>query len=246
MNDAKILYHDIETAPALVYTFSLFKPVIGVDQIVQDPRIICWSAKWHGRSKVLFDSEFHSDQETMLRGIRDLLDEADIVVGYNSKAFDIPWLKGEFKKAGIEQPSPFQQVDLYRVNKQNFRLISGKLDYMSLQLLGERKVQHRGFSLWADCMKGDEKAWREMKKYAVKDTALLEPLFERVRDIVPGINLALHDGEDNACPRCGSANLHARGFSFTTTGKYQRYYCQDCGGWSRSSRRTATTEQRPI
>ena len=250
MSEPKILYLDVETAPAKVYTFSLFKPVIGVDQILEGPRIICWSAKWHGKGRVLFDSEYHSGYETMLRGIRDLMDEADIVVGYNSRAFDIPWLTGEFLTAGIEQPSPFQQVDLYRLNKKHLRLVSGKLDYMALELLGERKVAHAGFRLWKDCIgpDGPEKdaAWRMMKKYSLKDTALLEPLFEAVRPFVSGVNMALHSEESFACTRCGSPNVVARGFAFTTTGKFQRYRCNDCGGWSKDPRRVSTTSLRPM
>lgn len=242
----KILLFDIETAPALVYTFSLFKPVIGLDQIVEHPRILCWSAKWLGAKSVQFQSEWDDTRLGMLQGMRDLLDEADIVVGYNSKGFDVPWLTGEFKKEGIELPSPYQELDLWQMNKQNMRLLSGKLDYLSWHLLEERKVTHGGFRLWVDCLNGDEKARRLMKKYAKQDTALLEPLFEQMRPFIKGVNLALWSDSEFACPSCGGSNLQRRGESRTVAGVFQRYQCQDCGSWSRDSKRVDTTRLRPV
>lgn len=247
MSEPKILLLDIETAPALVYTFSLFKPMIGLDQIVEHPRIICWSAKWYGKGRVLFESEHATDRVDMLTKMRNLMDEADVVVGYNSMGFDVPWLRGEFVKEGIELPSPFQQVDLWKLNKQNMRLLSGKLDYLAWHMLEERKVSHPGFRLWAECLKGDERAWRLMKKYAIQDTALLEPLFEQMRPFIRGVNFALwNDGASFACTKCASTNVQRRGFHRTGASKFQRYHCQDCGGWSYDSKRVGTTGLRSL
>lgn len=246
----RVLYFDIETSPILAYTFSLWKPVIGLEQIVEEPRVLCWSAKWHHDRRIMFDSEYHSDRDTMLKGMRDLLDQADVVVGYNSKSFDVPWMTTEFLTAGIEPPSPFQQIDLYRTNKRFLRMASGKLDYLAWRVLEERKVTHSGFRLWKDCIGPDgpakDKAWKEMKRYALKDTALLQPLYEALRPYTEGYNMALLQGKNFGCTRCGSTNLQSRGTYKTTTSSFQRYYCSDCGGWSRAAKRIDTTELRPI
>ena len=248
MSQPKILFLDIETAPALVYTFSLFKPLIGIDQIVEPSRIICWSAKWYGSRRTMFDSEFHSDRETMLKGIFDLMDEADVIVGYNSNSFDIPWLEGEFVLAGLGRPSPVTFVDLYRVSKKHMKLVSGKLDFLSLSLLGERKVKHEGFTLWAKCIGPDgpakDKAWRDMRKYALRDTVLLEPIYDVLRPYIPNLNVALYTGEDFACPTCGGKDLEKRGYKATTAGVFQQYKCNTCGSWPRGSKRLSTTQLR--
>lgn len=251
MNNAKVLYLDIETSPLLVYTFSLFKPMIGLDQIVEQPRVIAWSARWHGKKKaVTFMSEYHDGRLAMLQGLRDLMDEADVVIGYNSESFDVPWLQGEFLKEGLERPSPFQQIDLYRVNKKNLRLASGKLDYLAWTLLEQRKVKHQGFSLWAACIGPDgpekDKAWRTMKKYAIQDTALLQPLYEALRPYVNSVNFALYADGGFACTGCGGYNLERRGYKRTTAGRFQRYACKDCGSWSSDSKRDMTTALRPL
>jgi hypothetical protein len=42
------------------------------------------------------------------------------------------------------------------------------------------------------------------------------------------------DNEERVCPKCGSHKVQQRGFSVTQAGKYARYQCTSCGGWSRS------------
>jgi len=251
VTEPKVLYFDLETSPLTVVTFSLFKPIISIQQIREHARILCWSAKWKGaKQRVKFDSEYHSDYLTMLTGIRDLLDEADIVVGYNSDSFDVRWVNAQFLKAGLELPSPYEKVDLYKVNKRALYLASGKLDYLAQTLLGESKVTHSGITMWMDAMWGDEKAkasaWRTFKKYAMKDTALLEPLHEKLLPFIRNVNVALYSDSEIACTHCGSDNIQRRGYRRTTAGTFQKYVCLDCKSWSYDPKRLDTTALRPM
>lgn len=254
MSEPKILFFDLETAPILAYTFSLFKPIIGMDQIVTAPKIICWSARWYGakggKSSVKFNSEYKTNPYEMLLELRDLLDEADVVVGYNSDNFDIPWVNEQLLTAGIELPSPYIAVDLYKLNRKHLRMPSGKLDYMAQDLLGQRKVAHSGIRLWLDWMDktspGHKKAVKDMETYAKQDTYLLEPLFEFMRPYIKSVNFGLFRADGFSCSHCGSTSLQARGFAYTTAGKFQRYQCTDCSGWSKDPKRIETTSLRPM
>lgn len=253
MTEPKILLFDLETALMKVYTFSLWKPVIGIDQIIEKPRVICWSARWLGTKgkAVMFNSEHKSSTYDMLLELRNLLDEADVVVGYNSDNFDVPWVNEQFLTNGIELPSPFKPVDLYKLNKKHLRMPSGKLDYMSLDLLGERKVANGGVNLWIACQEKDhpehERAWKMMEKYAKQDTLLLEPLFNFMRPFIRSLNFGLYgEGGGFCCTHCGSSNLQRRGFDYTGAGKFQRYQCLDCTGWSKDPKRIETTGLRPM
>lgn len=237
----KLLALDIETAPALVYTFSLFKPVIGINQIVEPGRILCFSAQWRGEKKVMFYSEHKHGQEDMLAKLHELLDEADVILHQNGERFDIPWIKGELMLAGFQPPSPFQQIDLLRFMRSNTRLLSKKLDYLAQRFLNESKVTHTGFQLWIDCLNGDEKAWKLMEKYAVKDTKLLLPLYEKIKGWIPNHpNVALIEGEQLSCTRCNSKNYQRRGYRHTNASTYRQFQCKDCGGWFRAAHRVAT------
>ena len=246
----RVVALDIETAPALVYTFTGFKANIGIDQIVEHPRIIGFSYQWEGSKTVGWYSEYHHSRREMLEALHSILNEADVMLGYNTKAFDAPWIIGELLvEEGFTPVSPFQHIDLYQILKGKTRFFSRKLDYASLLLLDERKVTHTGFRMWRECLIGDEdekrKAWTLMRRYGKRDTALLFPLYEDIKGwITTGHpNRALYDGVAEGCPVCASTNIQKRGFHYSGAMKYQRYQCQEvgCGKWFHSSHRLETT-----
>jgi DNA polymerase III epsilon subunit-like protein len=58
----------------------------------------------------------------MVRQAWEMLDEADAVVGYNSKSFDMKHLNREFVLAGYPPPPPYTDIDLMNVVKQTLPL----------------------------------------------------------------------------------------------------------------------------
>lgn len=230
----KILFLDIETTPNLAYVWGLFKQNIAINQIEESTEMLCFGARWYGEKKVIFKSVHHDGKEAMLQEVHRLLDEADVLVGWNSKAFDSKHLKRELLQAGMLPPSPYKEMDLMLAVKSQFKFPSNKLDYVAQTLGVGAKVQHSGFDLWKKCMAGDNKAWAEMKKYQIQDVNLLIDLYEILKPWIPGHpNRALHDGLDEACLVCGSKHLQRRGVARSVSGTYQRFQCQDCGKWQR-------------
>lgn len=93
-----------------------------------------------------------------------------------------------------------------------------------------------GFELWLECLRQNEEAWAEMRKYNIQDVLTLEEVYTKMRPWIrnhPNVGV-LKEEHDTVCPKCGSARLVHRGYATTSVGKYQRYRCSDCGGWSRS------------
>lgn len=242
----KILAIDIETAPALVYTFSLFKPFIGHNQVVESSRVICFSAQWTDDKTTQFYSEYHDGRPTMLRELHNLLDEADVLLTYNGKKFDEPWIRGELLVEGFDPPSPSLHIDLYQVIRSNARFLSNKLDYVVRRLLDDAKTTHTGFQLWVDCLAGDPEAWKLMRKYAKKDTALLIPLYEKLRPWIKQHPNASVGTENPGCPKCGSSHFQRRGQQRTGISTFQRYQCQSCRGWFRDGTRIGATPYRGL
>lgn len=243
----KVLYTDIETRAAVVSTWGLFQQNIGINQVQIPTSMICFAAKWKGSRKVEFYSDFHHGHDNMVKEAHRLVDEADVVVTWNGRSFDEKHFNREFAMAGLNPPSPYQSLDLLLATRKKFKFLSNKLDWVSQQLLGDRKVSHEGFSLWEKCLAGDEKAWNRMRTYNKKDVTLLEDLHERLLPWIDGHpNVALANGEEReACTRCGSTNIQWRGWGRSKVSEYARFQCGDCGGWGRSTRRTrgsGTTE----
>lgn len=238
----RILALDIETRPALVYTWSLYQPIIGVDQIIDPGGMFCYASKWLGERKTSFYSDHHDGHEAMLTSLHAELDEADAVLHFNGASFDVPHIQREFMEHGMNPPAPYKQIDLYRVVKKQGRFLSNKLAHVAPQLGLDTKVSHSGFKLWKDCLAGDEAAWRKMRRYNVRDVTLLEDAYNILLPWIPRTmlpNYALETGKE-CCHRCGSENYQSRGTQPTLTGKYPRFQCKDCGGWWQSSKRVAS------
>lgn len=187
----------------------------------------------------MFSSVQRSKPKTMVKTLHKLLDEADVVVHYNGTKFDIPILNQEFLLHDLPPASPVKQVDLLKTVRSKFRFPSNKLSYVSQKLgLGD-KLEHKGFALWEGCMANDPASWETMEAYNKQDVKLLEDLYDVLRPWIkshPNHNLHLDSDSDHLCPNCGSENLKKRGYAYTSSRKYQRYVCGDCGTWSRDTK----------
>jgi DNA polymerase elongation subunit (family B) len=181
----KILVIDIETMANLAWVWGTWQQNIQPKAIVKHKRAISFAAKWVGRPKVFFYSEFHQGREAMVRAAWELLDQADAIVGYNSKRFDVKHLNTEFKLEGYHPPAHFQHIDLYQVTKREFAFGSNKLESVAERMGLGKKREHEGFALWLKCEAGDAKAWKAMRQYNIQDVRLTEKLFEEYRPWLP-------------------------------------------------------------
>lgn len=252
---AKILLLDIETAPIDASVWSLWNNFLSIDHITADWYVLTYAAKWLGEDDVLYDAlprykkEFAEDKENdynVLLTVRDLLDEADIVVAHNGKKFDIPKLNARFFIQGIPLPSPFRTVDTLKAAKRTMALTSNKLDYLARVLGIGSKIKTDGIELWHGCKKGDKKSWDNMIEYNIHDVELLEKVYLKMLPWIedhPNVNLYTKDIE-LACPKCGGTHLQSRGYYVTNVGKYRRFVCNDCGGWTKERYSELTTDQR--
>lgn len=253
----KILAIDIETSPHLVYRWgALARPdSTSLEQVVRTTEVMCFAAKWVGEDKgtypggrrpakdgTVFYGGLKDDREDMVHAAHDLLGQADVVLHYNGKRFDIPHLNREFLEHGLTPPPPYHQIDLFLTARSKFEFASNRLQHVTQQLGLEGKVEHEGFRLWERCMAGDETAWRKMERYNRRDVTLLEDLYYILRPwISPHPNRALIDGiQGLVCPRCGSGEHHRRGYRHTGTARYAQFQCNSCGGYFRQRLASAT------
>lgn len=235
----RILAWDLECSPHLVYTFGLWNQNIGINQIKEPSRVMCFAARWADKPKnsIEFFSDFHHGHEQMVHEAWTRLDDADALLSWNGPGFDTKQMNREFELLGLGPPSPVREIDLMKAAKKRFYFPSNKLDWVSQELGVGEKVKHEGMDLWLKCMAGDPAAWARFKRYNEQDVHLLVELHERLLPWLDGYpNTNLYDGTTDHCPRCGHPDLVKRGFRTTATGSYQRYMCQSCGSWSTSGK----------
>lgn len=240
---ARVLLIDIETAPILAYVWSLWKQNVGLNQIKEEWYILSFCAKWLGEPEIIYQDIRHEpfSDASLMQPLWDLLNEADIIIGQNGKAFDMPKIQARLVMAGFPPPRPYKVIDTLLMAKQQFRFTSNKLEWMtgdSSNLTAIQKSRHAkfpGFALWAECLKGNPEAWDEMKEYNIPDVTSMEELYLKLRPWYVGHpNMAVYvDSDKIACPKCASHDVVQDGFTYTQVGKYELYHCKSCGGYSR-------------
>lgn len=251
-DELKILLFDIEASMAKVYTYDLFKPLISYKDIIEPSRMIAFSAKWKGKKGTKFYSEYHHSRQEMLEALHALFDEADVVVGYNILRYDLPWISGEMIVDGFKPPSPFKTIDLYQVVKSKTRFLSKKLDYVARRLLDDQKRDYSMAEMWrivndpATDEPTRKREWDRMKRYAIKDTNLLDPLMDELRPYLKMPHPLRTDENGVTCHACGSVEIQRRGYALTQVGRYQRFQCSSCGSWFRGTKRENVSEIRAL
>lgn len=236
MPKPKILLLDIETFPDVVWAWS---PLWKTSAIaVKEPwYILSFAYKWFGKGKVKCKGLCDYDDHRALREIRllddiwHLLDEADIVVAHNGRAFDTSSIVARFIAHGFQPPSPYKVVDTKNDLTKVARFSSNKLEWLCEQLLDEKKLAHEGFDMWRGCADGMAKAWKKMKAYNTHDVEILDGLYALISPWIRQPNLTNKPVCVN--PACGSTKIQWRGLYRAETRTYRKFQCQECGKWGR-------------
>ncbi len=245
---AKILVWDIENSPA-VGKFWGSPYNTNIVKVVKPSSMISFAARWLGDEETVFYSDFHTGHAEMIQAAWDLLNEADGVISYNGRRHDSGHANTEFKLAGYVPPSPYIEIDLYRVIKHNFKFQKNGLAFVAEQLEIGAKVAHSGQELWDLCDEGDPEAWALMKEYNIGDIDLTEDLYWDVLPWIPQSmhpHMALYGSESNVCGRCGSDALVPQGLHRTTLSVYEKLQCSACGGWNRAKKNLYSVDARGI
>ena len=236
---ARILILDIENAPNLAYVWRLYDENVSLDLLVKEHYILSWAAKWYGDDEIMFDSLYESSAKHMLTGMHRLLNEADLVVHFNGKKHDIPFLNREFIKLGLAPPAPYKQIDLLTTVRTQFKFPSNRLVYVSEALGLGKKTEHEGYPLWVKCMAGNAKAWATMRQYNMQDVALTEKLYTKIRPWIRNHpNLGVYQANALVCPVCAGTHYTKRKTTVTKDRVYTQYQCKTgtCRAWFRDTK----------
>jgi len=249
---ARILTFDVETSPNIGAFWSPWKTNINSSQIIRPWHLLTWSAKWLGEKDILHDrltstEATTSDDHRIAMSLRNLIDEADIVIAHNGKKFDIKRLNTRLIVNDILQPSPYRVIDTLQAVKNKFAFVYNNLDYLVKELeVSDGKIE-TNMKLWLDAINGSDDALEEMDTYCQNDVLILEELYLRIRGWIPGHpNINVYTDEDEpVCHVCGSKHLtKSGGYYVTQVGKYETYLCKDCGAYSKVRHTELSKEKR--
>ena len=244
----KILFFDIETAPLKAHLWSMWQQGVGLNQIEADWFMLSFCCKWAHSDEVFYydqrNAENIEDDYELVLKLWHFLNEADVVVGQNSKRFDVKKANSRFILNGLPKPSTYRQVDTMEIAKRNFGFTSNRLEYMTDKLCTEyKKSKHKkfhGHELWSECLKGNLEAWLEMEDYNRLDVLSLEELYNVLSswdNNLPNFDVYVDEILD-------MSEWEKDGFHYTNLGKYQKYRNKITGVQRRSRVNLLTKEKR--
>lgn len=240
----KIILWDIETTHNLAAVFKLTQnDYINSENITQERYIVCAAWKELGKTKVSavstlddpkrFQTDPHDDYH-VVKTLHKVLSEADVIIAHNGDSYDIKFTEARMLIQGLPPLPPITKIDTLSAARGRFLFNANNLNYLgNILKVGAKKPTKTG--LWLKVLQGDKKAILEMVRYNKQDVALLERVFRKLQPYIANhVNRQLFRGTGLDCPRCGSKKTQARGIHKALTRTYQRYQCQDCGGWFRN------------
>ena len=258
MNETKILTLDIENMANLLWSWQTrsFNGSWSSISVEQPWYPIGVGVKWFGEEgKYLALEDYRGykplirrykdgsfkitppNLKPLLKDVWDYLNEADIVIGWNSDSFDIKKLNDYFVRYGFPPYAPIQSVDVMKKKRQVVSSDSNKLDDTGEQWGTGRKTQHDGWDLWVKCAEGDKKSLKHMAEYCIQDLQLTEDNYVYLRGWMkthPAMNV--FSGRPESCPRCGATGSMQKGMKYraTSANLYQYYRCKECSGMAKS------------
>lgn len=244
----RILFFDIEIAPLKAHLWSMWQQGVGLNQIESDWYMLSFCCKWADSDEVFyFDqrnaTDIEDDYELVLK-LWHFLNEADIVVGQNSKRFDTRKANARFILNGLPKPSVYRQIDTMEIAKRQFGFTSNRLEYMTDKLCTTyKKSKHKKFNgheLWSECLKGNMEAWQEMEEYNRLDVLSLEELYNVLSswdNTLPNFDCYVDEVLD-------MDEWEEDGFHYTNLGKFKKYRNKITGVQRRSRVNLLTKEKR--
>jgi predicted RNA-binding Zn-ribbon protein involved in translation (DUF1610 family) len=227
----RILLYDLETTPNIVYTWGTYQQ--NAIKVKKPWELLSVAYKWLGDKDVKCVSrQGDKSDKALTKKVHQLFNEADIVVAHNAVQFDNKKMMAKFAEHNLVPPSPYKTVDTKLVAQRHFAFAQNGLDALGVHLKLGEKQKHSGFDLWLGCMADRPESWKKMIEYNKQDVVLLEKLYLRLRPYATTHPNVVYRSDSFRCPKCDSQKVQKRGTIKNLAGRFNRYQCQNCGGWS--------------
>ena len=199
--------------------------------------LICARIKWSDKKTIeTFRITDHkqaslNDDRGIAKAIRDSLEDADTIVTWYGKKFDVPYLQSRLLKWGETIMSPnISHLDLWATARYQLRLSSNRLANIErfLELDATKTPINQG--AWIEALAGSKKHMKTVVDHCKQDVLMLEEAYNKMLPLIKNHpHVALKGGPSDGCPKCGSISMEKMGYRVTKVRRYQRWRCLDCG-----------------
>lgn len=246
INPVKFLIYDIEVSTLIGTTYNTWNANIIEVLKEQDLLSFAYLQGTIDKDHSIYDfneddikcftlDDVNRDSKELVKKLRDLIHESDIVCGFNNRRFDDKMVNSFILREGLQRPQPYKSFDLYSCIKNTFKFSRYGLDNIS-KLFGEHGKTEIGYkNLDLICglnhdvvyqmnptlsiyRHGDvyrkptedeiHEAFKLMKEYNKQDVKITYKVLKRVLSHLNNVpyNLQAMTHIPFACVRCGSVN----------------------------------------
>lgn len=156
-------------------------------------RMLCWSIadNWGNVTTARhtdFDQETPLDDRGVCVALRDELERYDIVVGWNSKLFDISFLNARLLRWG-ERPCRQDMIHndpMYKARQGGYsaRIGSSKLDNVARFFRTKEQKTEINWDTWSLAAMGDDKALDEVVTHCEADVLVLRLVWNHLKPLI--------------------------------------------------------------
>lgn len=203
---------------------------------------ICIGYKWLGENKThvisiydfpkVTDPAKEPDSHLMKAFHKLVTEEADILVSFYGKEFDIKFLNTRMLLAGLPPLPPLgpKHVDVYYTSKMNLKLHSNRLQAVSETLGCPMSKTPVRADVWRKAQRGHTPSVKYVIKHCKLDILILEWVYLKLLGFMRTHPLV---GSIEACKNCTGTRFQFRGYHYNNKGvTSRRRQCKGCGLWS--------------
>ena len=247
----KILFWDLESSLMEGYFFGIWQQNIPLTRVKKQSHLL--TASWALNDGVVQGVRLTpeqvrvSDDLDVVVKIVQAINEADLIVTFNGKKFDVKLLNTRALFWGLPPIKPVKHIDLMEQSKRLFKFPSNSMQNISMYLGEDGKIATSGTRLWERCAEWENyqtcsNALEEMLTYNGQDIEVTRDLyycFQGWMKNIPNLGTITNEVSGNhtvRCSHCGSDNVsHRNDKTYTAVSSFDLYRCgeENCRGVSR-------------
>ena len=258
-SDPRILALDVEMSFNVSYHYDQWKVNIPWTHVKHRQFMICAAWQWIGTNKIhtvsvlddpnRFKKNFRDDYH-VLKTLKDQIDDADAVIAYNGRRFDVKEINTGLVKHGLGPTHDYVMLDPIQIAKSKFRFKGGN-SLANLCDFFRLPVQKGKVELcdWIGGTEGDRDSINKIVEYNKTDIPTMIGVWEKIKAYAPSKLNMNHfvdpKGLTVVCAQCGSPNLnlHKKRKTSRASIRYQ-YQCRDWGTYTTTGKSIRTSNFR--
>lgn len=129
-----------------------------------------------------------NNDKQLTQDILQRLNQFDVIIGWYSKRYDIPFMKTRALKYGLPFLDPrIRHIDLYDTSKKKLKMHSNRLEAVSefLGIHGKTKISP---DAWNEAIRDNPKGMKEVVHHNRYDVIVLEQVYQKLKREIATIN----------------------------------------------------------